>query len=46
MELLAAITGFLTHVQVEKGLASNTLSAYRADLTKFEQFAKKHKLAL
>jgi len=46
MELLAAIAGFLTHVQVEKGLASNTLSAYRADLTKFEQFAKKRKLAL
>ena len=46
MELLAAIAGFLTHVQVEKGLASNTLSAYRADLTKFEQFAKKRRLAL
>jgi integrase/recombinase XerD len=46
MELAAAIAGFLTHVQVEKGLASNTLSAYRADLTKFEQFAKKRKLAL
>ena len=46
MELGAAISSFLTHVQVEKGLASNTLSAYRADLTKFEQFAKKHKLAL
>ena len=46
MELLPAIAGFLTHVQVEKGLASNTLSAYRADLTKFEQFAKKRKLAL
>ena len=46
MELLPAIAGFLTHVQVEKGLASNTLSAYRADLTKFEQFAKKRRLAL
>ena len=46
MELAAAIAGFLTHVQVEKGLASNTLSAYRADLTKFEQFARKRKLAL
>jgi integrase/recombinase XerD len=46
MELRAAITGFLTHVQVEKGLASNTLSAYRADLAKFEEFAKKRKLAL
>jgi len=46
MELAAAIAGFLTHVQVEKGLASNTLSAYRADLAKFEQFAKKRKLVL
>ena len=46
MELSAAIAGFLTHVQVEKGLASNTLSAYRADLAKFEAFAKKRKVAL
>jgi integrase/recombinase XerD len=46
MELSAAIAGFLTHVQVEKGLASNTLSAYRADLAKFEEFAKKRKVAL
>jgi integrase/recombinase XerD len=46
MELSAAIAGFLTHVQVEKGLASNTLSAYRTDLVKFAEFAKKQKLAL
>jgi len=46
MEIAAAITSFLTHVQVEKGLASNTLSAYRRDLTKFDEFAKKRKLAL
>lgn len=46
MELSAAIAGFLTHVQVEKGLASNTLSAYRTDLVKFEGFAKKRKVAL
>ena len=46
MELAAAIAGFLTHVQVEKGLASNTLSAYRTDLAKFEDFAKKRKVAL
>ena len=46
MELSAAIAGFLTHVQVEKGLASNTQSAYRTDLAKFEDFAKKRKLAL
>jgi integrase/recombinase XerD len=46
MELGAAISSFLTHVQVEKGLASNTLSAYRRDLAKFEEFSKKRKLAL
>jgi len=46
MELAGAIAGFLTHVQVEKGLASNTLSAYRRDLAKFEDFAKKRKVAL
>ena len=46
MEIAAAISSFLTHLQVEKGLASNTLSAYRRDLTKFEDFAKKRKLEL
>jgi integrase/recombinase XerD len=46
METAAAISSFLTHVQVEKGLAVNTLSAYRRDLAKFEDFAKKRKLAL
>jgi integrase/recombinase XerD len=46
MEIPAAISSFLTHVQVEKGLAYNTLSAYRRDLAKFEEFAKKRKLAL
>jgi integrase/recombinase XerD len=46
MEIAAAVSSFLTHVQVEKGLAVNTLSAYRRDLAKFEGFAKKRKLAL
>src|SRR5216110_123422 len=46
MEIAAAISSFLTHVQVEKGLATNTLSAYRRDLVKFEDFAKKRKLDL
>src|ERR1700726_2373417 len=46
MEIAAAISSFLTHVQVEKGLAANTLSAYRRDLAKFEDFPKKRKLAL
>jgi integrase/recombinase XerD len=46
MELTAAINSFLTHVRVEKGLSTNTVSAYRRDLLKFEAFAKKRKLAL
>ena len=46
MELSAARAGFLNHVQVEKGLSLNTLSAYRTDLAKFEDFAKKRKVAL
>jgi len=44
MEISAAISSFLTHVKVEKGLSANTISAYRRDLVKFEGFAKKRKL--
>lgn len=46
MEIAAAISSFLTHVRVEKGLSSNTVSAYKRDLQKFEAFAKKQKLTL
>ena len=46
MEIPSAISSFLTHVRVEKGLSANTVSAYRRDLQKFEAFAQKHKLAL
>jgi len=46
MELGAAITSFLTHVKVEKGLSSNTVSAYKRDLEKFEAFTRKRKLSL
>jgi integrase/recombinase XerD len=46
MEISAAISSFLTHVRVEKGLASNTVDAYRRDLAKFNAFAQKRKLAL
>lgn len=46
MEIAAAISSFLTHVRVEKGLSVNTLSAYRRDLQKFEAFAGKRKLLL
>jgi integrase/recombinase XerD len=46
MELGAAISAFLTHVRVEKGLSPNTVTAYRRDLLKFEAFARKTKLSL
>jgi integrase/recombinase XerD len=46
MEISATISSFLTHVKVEKGLASNTVAAYRRDLAKFNAFAQKRKLAL
>ena len=31
-------TSFLNHLTIERGLASNTLEAYRRDLAKFELF--------
>ncbi|HYL83191.1 MAG TPA: site-specific tyrosine recombinase XerD [Candidatus Angelobacter sp.] len=46
MEIAAAISSFLTHAKVEKGLSPNTVSAYRRDLAKFSLFAQKRKLAL
>jgi len=46
MEISAAISAFLTHVRVEKGLSSNTVEAYGRDMHKFEAFAKKRKLTL
>lgn len=46
MEVAGAIASFLTHVRVEKGLSSNTVSAYRRDLMKFSEFAQKRKVSL
>ena len=46
MEISAAISSFLTHVRVEKGLSPNTVTAYRQDLMKFNLFAQKRNLAL
>jgi len=46
MEISGAISSFLTHIRVEKGLASNTVSAYRRDLMKFSEFAQKRKLSV
>jgi integrase/recombinase XerD len=46
MEMQPAISLFLTHVKVEKGLSVNTVAAYRRDLAKFNIFAQKRKLGL
>lgn len=46
MELATAISSFLTHVRVEKGLSPNTVAAYQGDIHKFREFAAKRKLAL
>jgi integrase/recombinase XerD len=46
MEISAIISSFLMHVRVEKGLSANTISAYKRDLNKFEEFARKRKLTL
>jgi len=46
MEIAATVSSFLTHVRVEKGLSSNTVYAYRRDLLKFDDFARKRKLSL
>jgi len=46
MEIATAIGAFLTHVRVEKGLSPNTVSAYKRDLLKFDEFGKKKKLTV
>jgi integrase/recombinase XerD len=46
MEMTPAISLFLTHVKVEKGLSANTVSAYQRDLAKFNVFVQKRKLTL
>src|SRR3974377_1299808 len=46
MEITPTIASFLTHVRVEKGLSANTIAAYRRDLFKFDEFARKRKLTL
>jgi integrase/recombinase XerD len=46
MEISAVMASFLMHVRVEKGLSANTISAYKRDLQKFNEFARKRKLTL
>jgi len=42
----AVIERFLRHLQVERGLAANTLTAYRQDLRKFSAFCTAQKLTI
>ena len=46
MDISSTIAAFLTHVRVERGLSANTVTAYRRDLLKFDDFVKKRKLTL
>src|SRR6266849_3348690 len=46
MDISAVISSFLMHVRVDKSLSVNTISAYKRDLEKCEQFARKRKLTL
>jgi integrase/recombinase XerD len=46
MDISAAVTAFLTHVRVEKGLSANTVSAYGRDMHKFAAFINKRKVVL
>ena len=41
----AVLNDFISYITVEKGLAENTVAAYRSDLNKFFDFCKKKKLA-
>jgi integrase/recombinase XerD len=45
MNLEAHVRSFLNAVRVEKGLAENTIKAYRRDLGKFVAFAQQRKLS-
>ena len=40
-----AATSFLNHLQIEKGLASNSIAAYRRDLRKFADFLNRNPLS-
>ena len=39
-----ALQSFLDHLTIERGLSSNSISAYRRDIAKFSDFLDKEKL--
>lgn len=46
MEIATAIRNFLDHLRVERGLADNSIAAYRRDLARFESFLADRALSL
>ncbi len=44
MQLEREIHGYLNHLAIERGLAANTLSAYRRDLARYSQWCEQHAL--
>jgi integrase/recombinase XerD len=46
MEIATASRNFLDHLRVERGLAENSIAAYRRDLERFELFLSARNLAL
>lgn len=45
MTLESQVAAFLNYVQVERGLAPNTVAAYRRDLIKFSRYCQKRNLS-
>jgi integrase/recombinase XerD len=44
MQFDKAVKGFLDHLQIERALSSNSISAYRRDLQRFVEFLDSKKL--
>lgn len=44
MSVEAAVDSFLRHVSIERGLAANTVAAYRRDLTVYRDWLDEHEL--
>lgn len=46
MEIATATRNFLDHLRVERGLADNSIAAYRRDLARFESFLADRRIAM